>query len=155
MKGSSFIFKENHVFIEENNPSDKVVTADEELDAIDIDGIGNLVDLPRLIFINEKCTNLNVVVNSGWFTKSNNRKRKSRSSYPEVFLVKGVLKMCSKFTVEHSCRSTISIKLQSNVIEITLQHGCSPVNVLHILRMAFTMKTSEWLLLEVRSFTSL
>ena len=155
MKGSSFIFKENHVFIEENNPSDKVVTADEELDAIDIDGIGNLVDLPRLMFINEKCTNLNVVVNSGWFTKSNNRKRKSRSSYPEVFLVKGVLKMCSKFTVEHSCRSTISIKLQSNVIEITLQHGCSPVNVLHILRMAFTMKTSEWLLLEVRSFTSL
>ena len=155
MKGSSFIFKENHVFIEENNLSDKVVTADEELDAIDIDGIGNLVDLPRLMFINEKCTNLNVVVNSGWFTKNNNRKRKSRSSYPEVFLVKGVLKMCSKFTVEHSCRSTISIKLQSNVIEITLQHGCSPVNVLHILRMAFTMKTSEWLLLEVRSFTSL
>ena len=155
MKGSSFIFKENHVFIEENNPSDKVVTADEELDAIDIDGIGNLVDLPRLMFINEKCTNLNVVVNSGWFTKNNNRKRKSRSSYPEVFLVKGVLKMCSKFTVEHSCRSTISIKLQSNVIEIPLQHGCSPVNVLHILRMAFTMKTSEWLLPEVRSFTSL
>ena len=34
-----------------------------------------------------------------------------RSSHPEVFLVKGVLKMCSKFTWEHSCRSVISIKL--------------------------------------------
>ena len=28
----------------------------------------------------------------------------SRSSHPEVFLEKGVLKICSKFTGEHSCR---------------------------------------------------
>ena len=34
-----------------------------------------------------------------------------RSSHPEVFLVKGVLKICSKFTGEHPCRSVISIKL--------------------------------------------
>ena len=27
-----------------------------------------------------------------------------------MFLVKGVLKICSKFTGEHSCRSVISIK---------------------------------------------
>ena len=27
-----------------------------------IDGIGNLVDLPRLMFINEECGNLQVVV---------------------------------------------------------------------------------------------
>ena len=39
---SSFILKENHVFIEEvDNPADKVVIAEEELDGIDIDGIGN------------------------------------------------------------------------------------------------------------------
>ena len=45
MNRSSFIFKENHVFIEEeNNPSEKVVTVDEELD-----GIGNLVDLTTII----------------------------------------------------------------------------------------------------------
>ena len=37
-----------------------------------------------------------------------------RSSRPEVFLAKGVLKICSKFTGEHPCRSVISIKLQSN-----------------------------------------
>ena len=35
-----------------------------------------------------------------------------RSSCPEVFLKKGVLKMCSKFTGVHQCRSVISIKLQ-------------------------------------------
>ena len=35
----------------------------------------------------------------------------SRSSHPEAFLGKGVLKICSKFTGEHPCRSAISIKL--------------------------------------------
>ena len=37
-----------------------------------------------------------------------------KSSHPEVFLQKGVLKICSKFTGEHPCRSMISIKLQSS-----------------------------------------
>ena len=37
---SSFIFKENHI-VEENKPSEKNVT--EELNGIDIDGIGNLL----------------------------------------------------------------------------------------------------------------
>ena len=36
---------------------------------------------------------------------------KYRSSRPDVFLGKGVLKICSKFTGEHPCRSAISIKL--------------------------------------------
>ena len=35
----------------------------------------------------------------------------SRSSHPEVFLGKVVLKICSKVTGEHQCRSAISIKL--------------------------------------------
>ena len=42
MKRSSFIFEENHVFIEKDNPSDKVVTTEKELDAVKVDGIGNL-----------------------------------------------------------------------------------------------------------------
>ena len=46
-----------------------------------------------------------------------------RSSRPEVFLEKGVLKICSKFTGKDPCRSVISIKLQCNFIEITLRHG--------------------------------
>ena len=44
---SSFIFKENHVFIEEDNLSDKVVIDEEELHDIDIDDIGNLDNLLR------------------------------------------------------------------------------------------------------------
>ena len=70
-----------------------------------------------------------------------------RSSHPEVLLEKGVSKIYSKFTGEHPCLPVISIKLQSNLIEITLWHGCSPVNLLHIFRTAFTKNTSERLLL--------
>ena len=53
-----------------------------------------------------------------------------RSSHPEVFFRKRVLKICSKFTGEHPCRNVIWIKLQSNFIEIALRHGCSSVNLL-------------------------
>ena len=34
-----------------------------------------------------------------------------------------------------------------NFINITLRHGCSPVNLLHIFRTSFTKNTSEQLLL--------
>ena len=45
---------------------------------------------------------------------------KCRSIHPRVFLGKGVLKICSKLTGGHPCRSAISIKLLCNLIEITL-----------------------------------
>ena len=38
-------------------------------------------------------------------------------------------------------------KCSSKFIEITLQHECSPVNLLHIFRTHFPKNTSEWLLL--------
>ena len=66
---------------------------------------------------------------------------------PEMFLRKGVLKIFSKFTGEHPCKSAVSIKLLSNFIEIELWHGCSPVNLLHIFRTYFLKNTSGWLLL--------
>ena len=66
-----------------------------------------------------------------------------------MFLRKGVLKICSKFTGEHPCPSAISIKFQSNFIEIALQHGNCPVNLLHISRIPFPRNTSGWLLLLV------
>ena len=72
-----------------------------------------------------------------------------RSSHSEVFLGKGVLKICSKFTGEHPCRSMISIKLLCNFVEIALRHECSPINLLHIIRTPFLKKTSEWLLLKI------
>ena len=34
-----------------------------------------------------------------------------------------------------------------NFIEITLQYGYSPVNLLHIFKTAFPKNNSEWLLL--------
>ena len=72
-----------------------------------------------------------------------------RSSPPEVFLEKGVLKICSKFTGEHPCQTVISLKLQSNFNEITLRHGHYPVNLLHIFRTSFPKNISEGLLLFV------
>ena len=59
-----------------------------------------------------------------------------RSSHPEVFLGKGVLEICIKFTGEHPCRSASSIKL-----------FYSPVNLLHIFRTHFPRNTSGQLLL--------
>ena len=68
-----------------------------------------------------------------------------------MFLGKGVLKICRKFTREHPCRSVISINLQINFIKNTLRHGCSPVNLLHIFRTLFLKNTSGWLLLVIKS----
>ena len=70
-----------------------------------------------------------------------------RNSHPELFLGKGVLKILSKFTGEYPCRIAISVKLQSNFIEIALRYGRSPVNLLHIFRTPFLKKTFEGLLL--------
>ena len=44
-------------------------------------------------------------------------------------------------------QSAISIKLQSNFIEIALRCGCSPVNLLHIFRRPFSKNTCGRLLL--------
>ena len=73
--------------------------------------------------------------------------RLPRSSPLEVILRKVVLKLCSKFTGEHPCWSRISIKLQSNFIEIALWQGCPPVNLLHFFRAPFPKYTSGWMLL--------
>ena len=72
-----------------------------------------------------------------------------RSSHPEVFLRKGVLKICSKFTGENPGRSVISLKLLCNFIEIALRHACSSVNLLHIFRTPFPKNTPGRLLLSL------
>ena len=73
------------------------------------------------------------------------------------FNTEGALQRCfqekvsSKYTAslngEHPCQNVISIKLLCNFIEITYQHGCSPVHLLHIFRTPYTRNTSGWLLL--------
>ena len=64
---------------------------------------------------------------------------KARNSHPGVFLRKGVLKLCCKFTGEHSCREVIWIW---NFTEIALQHRWFPVNLLHIFITPFPKNTS-------------
>ena len=78
-----------------------------------------------------------------------------RSSHPEGFLGKGALKICSKFTGEHTRQSVILIKLLCNFIEITFWDGCSPVNLLNTFRTPFLKNTSEWLLLYLKHKISL
>ena len=56
-------------------------------------------------------------------------------------------KVAFKFTGEHPCRGLISINLRSNFIVITVRHGCSPVNLLHIFRIHLLKNTSGRLLL--------
>ena len=71
-----------------------------------------------------------------------------RSSPSEVFLGKGVPKICSKLTREYPCRSVILTKLQSNFIEITFRHGFSPLNLIHIFRTLFYRNTCGGVLLK-------
>ena len=87
---------------------------------------------------------------SSWFNCRNKYflAIKGRSSLSEVFLGKGVLKICSQFRGEHPCRGAISIMLLCNFIVITLRHGCPPVNLQHIFRTPFPKNTSGGLLLK-------
>ena len=84
---------------------------------------------------------LEVMICQTWF----------RSSSLEVFTGQGVLKICSKCTGEHLCRKAISVKLPSTFIEVTLLHGCFPVNFLHIFKTPFPKNTSGGLHLLVLS----
>ena len=44
-------------------------------------------------------------------------------------------------------------QIYSSFIEITLRHGCSPVNLQHIFRTPFSKNTSGWLLLSLTTLT--
>ena len=72
----------------------------------------------------------------------------ARRHHLEVFL-RGVLKICTKFTGEYLYRSVISIMFLCNFIEITLQHENSPVNLLQIFRTPFPDNTSNGLLASI------
>ena len=74
--------------------------------------------------------------------------KRDRNNRPKVFLGKCVPKICIKFTGEHTCQSVISIKLFCNLTEISLRHGCSSVNLLHIFSIPFPKNTCGGLLLK-------
>ena len=79
----SFVFKENHVLIEEEeSPSDNVFIVEEDdiryqhdIDGIYIDGIENLVDLPRITFLDEECVNFKAAFDGRVLTRNNDRKK--------------------------------------------------------------------------------
>ena len=91
------------------------------------------LDVDKLVTVPVHLSKLSDVVKSDAKKPQYNKLvKKVRKSHPEVFLGKGVLIICNKFTGEHPCRSVISIKLQSNIF-----------------RTAFSRNTSGWLHLKV------
>ena len=102
----------------------------------------------------------------GKINKSCSRLQARNSVYFTVSLINPILQKqpsrgvsrnrCSKNMQQiyrrHPCRSAISIKFQSNFIEIALRHGCSPVNLLHIFRTPFLKNISGWLPLILTNF---
>ena len=74
-------------------------------------------------------------------------KKWSRSSHPEVFLVKVVQKICSKFTVEHPCQKIISIKLLQQRYWNHTSGWVLSCKFAAFFRTPFTKNTSRWLLL--------
>ena len=64
IRRSIIIFEENYVFIEEGNPQTKLIQMRKNKMELK-DGIGNLMDFPRLLFIDEECGNLKAVVDGG------------------------------------------------------------------------------------------
>ena len=73
----------------------------------------------------------------------------SRNRRAEVFCEKDVLKNFAKFTGKQLCQSLFF----NNFIEITVQHGYSPVNLLYIFRALFPKKTYGGLLLGICIFS--
>ena len=63
---------------------------------------------------------------------------------------KRFLKMCNK---DHPCRRVISLKLESNFIEITLLHEFSPVNLLHICCKDFLTNVIILLIFKIQKYS--
>ena len=78
IQGSTFgdiDFSDFYSFIFEV-PVEKIVIDGEELHGIEIDGILNLENLSRTVFIDEECWNLKVVVDVGELTRNITKKKK-------------------------------------------------------------------------------
>ena len=89
---SVFIFKENRVLVEDDNPSNSFGSQDEELDVIDdIDHIWNSEDLLRIAIMHQECGILKVFVDGGELTRNINKNRK-----PGVWQTYRCL-LCDKF----------------------------------------------------------
>ena len=76
--------------------------------------------------------------------------KRIRSSRPEVFCKKGVLRNFAKFTGKHLCQRLFFSKVKKRLCQ-----GCFPVNFAKSLRTPFFTEHLQWLLLKnVPPFTS-
>ena len=77
---------------------------------------------------------------------------KHRSSCPEVFCKKGVLRNFAKFTGKHLCHSLFLNKVAglrpATLLKKRLWHRCFPVNLVKFLRTPFFIEHLWWLLLK-------
>ena len=75
----------------------------------------------------------------------------ARSSRPEVFCIKGVLRDLTKFTGKHLCQSLFFIKAAGLTPRTLLKkrrwHSCFPVKFVKFLRTPFYTEHLWWLLL--------
>ena len=76
----------------------------------------------------------------------------SRSSHPEVFPKKSVLKKFAKFTAKHLCQSLFFNKVAGlrpvTLLKKRLWHRCFLVNFVKFLRTPFYIEHLVWLLLD-------
>ena len=76
---------------------------------------------------------------------------KCRSSCPEVFCKKGVLRNFGKFTGKHQCQSLFFNKVAglrpATLLEKRPWHRCFRVNIVKFLRTSFLTEHLWWLLL--------
>ena len=78
-------------------------------------------------------------------TLSKQNASRDRSSNPEVFCKKGVLRNFAKFTGKHLCQSLFQA---CNFIKKGLQHRSFPVKFVKFLRTPFLKEHLRWLRLQ-------
>ena len=75
-----------------------------------------------------------------------------RSSCPEVFCKRGVIKNFAKFTGKYLCQSLFFSKVAglrpATLLKKRLWHRCFPVNFAKFLRTPFLTEHLRWLLLD-------
>ena len=80
-----------------------------------------------------------------------------RSSRPEVFCKKGVLKILAKFTGKHLCQSLFFNKVAglrpATLFKKRLWYMCFPMNFSTFLRTPFFIEHLWWLLLQLFSYS--